>query len=99
MVKLAKEQNRYCPYCKKHTLQVLKEDSKGKSNVLNKRFRHRQANIEKGYGSFPYEDPSHRSRGRKSPTSKKRNFHYTCKECGKSNKPREAMRAGKLEIA
>jgi len=66
---------------------------------LNKRFRHRQENIEKGYGSFPYEDPSHRSRGRKSPTSKRKNLVYKCKECGKSNKPKKSLRAGKLEIA
>ena len=78
MVKLAKESMRYCPYCKKHTLQILKEESKGKTSALKKRHRHRQEKIEKGYGSFPYEDPSHRSRGRKSPISKKRNLIYVC---------------------
>ncbi|MFB6147430.1 MAG: hypothetical protein ABEJ66_00960, partial [Candidatus Nanohaloarchaea archaeon] len=39
-----------------------------------------------------------RSRGRKNPTSEKKDLQFTCKECGKSNKPSEPLRAAKLEI-
>jgi len=69
MVKIPKEQRRYCPYCDEHTDQTLKEPTNQKDSPMSKKFRKRQRKIDHGYGSFPYENPAHRSRGGKNPTS------------------------------
>ena len=98
MVKIPKEQNRYCPHCDMHTEQTVKEVTKRQASPFKKKHRKRQRKIDHGYGSFPFEDPSHRSRGRKNPTSDKKDLQFSCKECGKSHKPRKPIRAGKLEI-
>jgi len=98
MVKIPKEQKRYCPHCDKHTEQSMKEVTKRPAGAMKKKDRKRQRKVDKGYGSFPYENPANRSRGRKNPTSKKRDTQFECKECGKSNKPRNPIRAAKFEI-
>ncbi|MFB6144599.1 MAG: 50S ribosomal protein L44e [Candidatus Nanohaloarchaea archaeon] len=98
MVKVPKEQNRYCPYCDEHQEHTLKEVTGRPGSPMSKKFRKRQRKIDHGYGSFPYEDPSHRSRGGKNPVSEKKDLEYTCKECGKAHKPRKAFRTAKLEI-
>lgn len=98
MVKIPKEIKRYCPYCRKHTTHRVKEESTGRTSPFRKTHRKRQRQIEKGYGSFPYEDPSHRSRGRKNPSSEKKNLKLRCEECGKEHKPKKPIRTTKLEI-
>lgn len=98
MVKIPKEIKRYCPHCDKHTVHKVKESSSGNASPFKKKHRKRQRKIEKGYGSFPFEDPSHRSRGRKNPTSEKKDLVLTCKECGKAHKPNKPIRASKFEI-
>lgn len=80
-------------------MQNVKEERKGRTSTLKKGYRHRQEKIDHGYGGFPYEDPSHRTRGRKNPVSKKKSLVFKCKECNKSNKMRRAIRTAKLEIA
>lgn len=98
MVKIPKEQKRYCPHCDQHTTQTVKEVTGRPDGKMRKKFRKRQRKIDHGYGSFPYENPAIRSRGGKNPTSKKRDLQFQCQECGKSNKPRNAIRAAKFEI-
>ena len=98
MVKIPKEQRRYCPSCDEHTDQTVKEVTNRSDSPFKKKFRKRQRKIDKGYGSFPYENPAIRSRGRKNPTSEKKDLQFTCNECGKSYKPRKPIRAAKFEI-
>lgn len=98
MVTIPKTIRRYCPHCNAHQEMRVKEDSKGRASPMRKKHRKRQRKIEKGYGSFPYEDPSHRSRGRKNPTSEKKDLKLECMECGKSHKPQKPIRAAKFNI-
>ncbi|MFB6209533.1 MAG: 50S ribosomal protein L44e [Candidatus Nanohaloarchaea archaeon] len=98
MVKIPKEQNRYCPHCDTHTEQTVKEVTSRPAGAFKKKDRKRQRKVDKGYGSFPYENPAIRSRGRKNPTSEKKDLQFTCKECGKSHKPKKPIRTSKLEI-
>lgn len=98
MVTIPKEIKRYCPHCDSHQTHRVKEDTNGRASAMKKKHRKRQRKIEKGYGSFPYEDPSHRSRGRKNPTSEKKDLKLECRECGKAHKPRNPIRAAKFNI-
>ena len=98
MVNIPKEMKRYCPHCDSHQDHIVKEDTKGRTSAMSKKHRKRQRKIDKGYGSFPFEDPSHRSRGRKNPTSEKKDLKLKCKECGKSHKPKNPIRAAKFNI-
>ncbi|MFB6245055.1 MAG: 50S ribosomal protein L44e [Candidatus Nanohaloarchaea archaeon] len=98
MVKIPKEQRRYCPNCDTHTDQSVKEVTNRSDSPFRKKFRKRQRKIDHGYGSFPFENPAIRSRGRKNPTSEKKDLQFTCNECGKAWKPSEPIRAAKLEI-
>lgn len=90
--------NKFCPNCGEHTKHKVKESSNGRTSKMKKGYRKRQKKIEKGYGSFPYEDPAHRARGGKNPTSEKKDLVLTCTECGKSWKPKNALRAARFEI-
>lgn len=98
MVKIPKEQRRYCPHCDTHTEQTVKETTNQRASPMRKKHRKRQRKIDNGYGGFPYENPAIRSRGGKNPTSEKKDLQFTCKECGKSYKPKNQLRAAKLEI-
>ena len=98
MVKLPKRLKRYCPYCKTHTENEEKLVSKGKATKLKKIFRHRQENVENGYGGFPYANPAHRSRGRKNPSSRKQDMKFTCKICGKVHQKMNPIRGSKIEF-
>lgn len=98
MVKIPKEQNRYCPYCNEHQEHTVKKPTNRSNSPFKKKFRKRQRKIDHGYGSFPFEDPSHLSRGGKNPVSNKVDMEYTCKECGKSHKKKTPIRAAKVEI-
>lgn len=98
MVTIPKEIRRYCPHCDQHTEQRVKEDTNKPGSAMKKKHRKRQRKIEKGYGSFPFEDPAHRSRGRKNPTSEKKDLVLECTECGKKHKPKKPIRAGDFTI-
>ncbi len=98
MVKIPKEQRRYCPNCDEHTDQTVKEATNRSGSPWSKKHRKRQRKIDKGYGSFPFEDPSHLARGKSNPVSSKHDLQFTCKECGKSWKPKNQPRAAKFEI-
>lgn len=98
MVKIPKEQRRYCPNCDEHTDQTVKEESNRSTSPWSKKHRKRQRKIDNGYGSFPFEDPSHLSRGGSNPTSNKIELVFSCKECGKGWKPNNKIRAAKFEI-
>ncbi|MDY6776964.1 MAG: 50S ribosomal protein L44e [Candidatus Nanohaloarchaea archaeon] len=98
MVEIPKEKRTYCPHCDSHQEHRVKEDTNKPGSAMKKKQRKRQRKIEKGYGSFPFEDPAHRSRGRKNPTSEKKDLVLECKECGKAHKPKKPIRAASFSI-
>jgi ribosomal protein L44E len=98
MVKIPKEQRRYCPSCDEHTEQTVKQVTNQSASPWSKKHRKRQRKIDHGYGSFPFEDPSNRARGGSNPISDKKDLEFNCTECGKSWKPRNSIRAAKFEI-
>jgi len=67
MVKIPKEQRRYCPYCDEHTDQTLKEPTNQKDSPMSKKFRKRQRKIDHGYGSFPLRESGSQIKRRKEP--------------------------------
>lgn len=98
MVKIPKEQMRYCPFCNTHTEQTVKEPTNRSDSPMKKKFRKQQRKVDHGYGGFPYEKPANLARGSKNPTSEKKDMEFNCKECGKSHKKQDPIRASKLEI-
>lgn len=97
-MKIPGEIKRYCPHCRKHQTHRVKEETTRQASPFKKKNRKRQRKIEKGYGSFPFEDPAHRSRGRKNPSSETPDLTLKCMECGKKHKPKNMPRTSSLEI-
>ncbi|HIH96135.1 MAG TPA: 50S ribosomal protein L44e [Thermoplasmata archaeon] len=71
----------YCPYCKKHTLQVIERVKKRKASELKagqRRFRRVMA----GYRGFPRPKPQGREKA-----TKRVYLLFRCKECNKAIQP------------
>ncbi|MDY6766093.1 MAG: 50S ribosomal protein L44e [Candidatus Nanohaloarchaea archaeon] len=98
MVTVPQEIRTYCPHCDSHQDHRVSEATNKSASAMKQKFRKRQRKMEKGYGSFPFEDPAHRSRGRKNPTSEKKDLELECTECGKAHKPRKPIRAASFDI-
>jgi large subunit ribosomal protein L44e len=84
----------YCPKCKKHTEQTVKQSKrKGRSTAhpLSQSQRRFDRKME-GYGSFPRPKPS----GEGKPT-KKLDLRLTCKQCGKAH-AKKGFRVKKFEL-
>ena len=83
--------SRYCPKCKKHTVQEVERVKKRKASELSwgqRRFRR----ATQGYTGFPRPKPEGREKA-----TKRVALRYRCKECKKANQP-AAQRAKKFEI-
>ena len=91
-MKIPKIQRKYCPKCRKHTEHTV-EEAKRKPRKQNSKSQRRFLRKMKGYGSFPKENP----KGREKPT-RKLDFRYKCKECGKKHSIGEGFRIKKLEL-
>ena len=103
-MKLPKETKRYCPTCKKHTLQSVgtaKQRARSATHPLSRGSRARETlrGLIKGFGN-----KGRRSRKgpkdwkRKAKTTKRISVMYTCKVCKKSKGIKKAIRAGRIEI-
>ena len=91
-MKMPKQQRKYCPYCKKHTLHTVEESKRRQRRTLSvwqRRFLRKM----KGYGSFPKENP----KGREKPT-RKLDLRFTCSECKKGHSIGLGFRIKKLEF-
>ncbi len=87
-----KKQNRYCPFCKKHTEHTVEEAKRRPRRETTKsqrRFRRKM----KGYGSFPKENPH----GREKPT-RRIDLRYKCSVCKKKHSIGTGVRIKKLEF-
>ncbi|MBU0959581.1 MAG: 50S ribosomal protein L44e [Nanoarchaeota archaeon] len=99
-MKIPKTTKRYCPYCKKKTSQKIKLVSTGakrgtltRGSISRAKSRGRGRGIgNKGkWGS----KPAISKNKRKSKTTKKTNFMYTCQTCKKSKYQKKGIRMGK----
>lgn len=91
-MKMPKQQRKYCPNCRKHTLHTVEEAKRKSRRTLSKGQR-RFLRKMKGYGSFPKENP----KGREKPT-RKLDLRYKCSECKKSHSIGLGFRVKKLEF-
>jgi large subunit ribosomal protein L44e len=92
-MKAPKEQRRFCPFCKKHTIhkvEVAKKRPRSKNSKSQRSFERKL----KGYGSFPKPNP----KGREKPT-KKLDLRYKCTECGKTHPIGKGFRVKKFELS
>ncbi len=89
---MPKQQRKYCPYCRKHTLHTVEEAKRRQRRTLSKGQR-RFLRKMKGYGSFPKENP----KGREKPT-RKQDLRYKCSECKKKHSIGLGFRVKKLEF-
>ena len=89
---IPKTQNRYCPFCKRHTEHTV-EEAKRKPRRTLARGQRRFLRKSKGYGSFPKENP----KGREKPT-RKSDFRFVCKECKKRHSVGRGFRIKKIEF-
>src|SRR3989344_2364994 len=92
IMKMPKQQRKYCPHCKKHTLHTVEEAKRRGRRTLAKSQR-RFLRKMKGYGSFPKENP----KGREKPT-RKLDLRYVCSGCKKKHSIGEGVRGKKMEM-
>ncbi len=101
-MKVPKTTNRYCPYCKKRTEQKIKVVgtgfSRGTMTRGGGRIRAKLRGLGRGIGNLGKHGskPAQAKHKRKSKTTKKTNFLYTCKVCNKSKYQKKGKRAGKV---
>ena len=101
-MKKPKTTKRYCPFCNKVTEQKIKQMSTGtKASSMKRGSLHRAKlrGLNRGYGN-----QGRRSRKavskykRKTKTTKKAVFIYTCKICNKAKNSKKGIRTSKIII-
>ena len=99
-MKMPKKTKRYCPFCKKQTEQKVKEvkaGGKASSMKHGSLQRAKLRGLNRGVGN-----QGRRSRQavskfkRKTKTTKKAVFLYTCKDCKKSKQSKKGIRTSKV---
>jgi len=102
-MKVPKEMNRHCPKCNKHTghkVSIAKKRAKGSTHPLSKgsKIRTLLRGRWRGMGNLGKysKPPKPKMVGKK--LSKKTDFRYTCKVCGKSHSQKSGIRAKKVEM-
>lgn len=103
-MKLPKETNRYCPYCRKHTGQlVLNQKQRGRSatHPLSRGSTPRleSRGVRSGYGNKgKYSRKAPKDWKRKSKATKRITIMYKCKVCNKQRSINKAIRSSRIEI-
>ena len=104
-MKLPKETKRYCPYCKKHTLQSVgtaKQKSRSAAHPLSRgsSIRAKARGLKSGTGNKGKwgSKPAVKLWKRKTKTTKRITVQYTCKTCKKTKQIKKAIRAGRIEV-
>jgi large subunit ribosomal protein L44e len=103
-MKLPKETKRYCPYCRKHTVQTLsiaKQKSRSSAHPLSRwgTSRTKARSYRSGYGNLGrFSKPAIKSRKMKTKVTKKMAILYKCKICNKMKQIRKAIRSSRIEI-
>lgn len=100
MAKKPKKTNRYCPYCRKRTEQKIKILSTGTKASAMKRGSLKRAKLRglnRGFGNQGRRSrPAVKSYKRKTKTTTKKVFVYTCQECKKSKQSKKGIRTSKM---
>jgi len=102
-MKFPKTTKRYCPYCRKHTEHKISIVSSGHKRSSLKRGsieRARKRGRGRGFGNLGKwgSKPAVTKWKRKTKSTKKTNWLYTCQVCKKSHGQRKGKRAGKIQI-
>ena len=103
-MKLPKQTKRYCPTCKKHTLQDIataKQKSRSSAHPLSRwsTSRAKKRNYRSGMGNLGrFSKPAVKSWKRKTKLTKRITITYKCKTCGKMKGIKKAIRASRIEI-
>jgi large subunit ribosomal protein L44e len=103
-MKLPKEKNRYCPYCRKHTVQTIvtaKQKSRSASHPLSRgsTSRLKSRGLRMGFGNTgKYSKPAVKSWKRKTKITRRITLLFKCKTCGKMKGIKKALRSGRIEI-
>lgn len=101
-MKFPKKVKRYCPHCKKHTIHKVSIAKSGHQRGSLKRgspARAKKRGLGRGLGShgrWPPSKPPVTKWKRKTKSTKKTNFVYTCTVCGKSTIQKKGKRLGKI---
>lgn len=101
-MKFPKQLNRFCPYCKKHTLHNVSQTKKKAASSLSygSKIRARKRGRARGMGNLGrYSKPAvtqFKMTGKKQ--TKKTDLRYECTVCKKMHVQREGFRAKKLEF-
>lgn len=102
-MKIPKIINRFCPYCRKKTQHKVTDVSTGhKRSALKRGSIERAKKRGKGRGKGNLgkwgSKPAVSKWKRKTKSTKKTNFLYTCQICKKSHQQKKGKRTGKLQI-
>ena len=101
-MKLPKTKNRYCPYCRKHTVHKIIKVKKGRASSLTygSKYRARKRGQARGKGNKGrYSKPAvnaWKQTGKK--RTKKSDLKYVCTDCKKAHLQKKGFRASKIEI-
>jgi large subunit ribosomal protein L44e len=90
---IPKNQMRFCPFCRKHTMHDVHKSSSSKNRGVLTHGQRIMTRKMKGYGSFPRSNP----KGRAKPT-KKLDLRYKCSVCKKEHNVGKGFRIKKFEI-
>ena len=102
-MKLPKETRRYCPYCKKHTKQIVgtaKQKSRSVAHPLSRGSPTRtKLRSLQGMGNWGKRSKKGaKDWKRKTKSTKRITVMYTCKECGKAKGISKGIRVSRIEI-
>ena len=101
-MKLPKSTKRYCPYCKKHTEQKISLLSTGSKRPATKRGskqRARKRGAARGMGNLGrWSKPATSKFKRKTKSTTKKVFMYTCQICKKSKQSKKGIRASRAQL-
>ncbi len=103
-MKLPKQVSRYCPYCRKHTLQIVataKQKSRSSAHPLSRwgPSRVKARGLRVGYGNLGrFSKPAVKSWKRKTKITKRIVIVYKCKECERMKGISSAIRSSRIEI-
>lgn len=103
-MKFPKETKRYCPKCKKHTMQTVgtaKQKARSSARPLSRwsNTRTKARSYRSGTGNLGrFAKPAVKNWKRKTKSTKRITIQYKCKECKKSTQIKKAIRAGRIEI-
>ena len=103
-MKLPKETRRYCPYCKKHTIQTIataKQKSRSSAHPLSRwgNTRVKSRSYKSGYGNLGrFSKPAVKDRKMKTKLTKRISIVFQCKECKKMKNLSKAIRSSRIEI-